>query len=481
MTDEKKTIDAQNAGAALYRSGTLFVNQIIFIAEREADARAIEAAGGAAVALDGADAIHLINLLTEWNDDESMGQRGQGAAIICMNDTDTGRKRSGELLRSIHSIHTRCIERNLCGICNTVQDAAAADPARFAQEVQAAQAAAAATHMPDALDAFLEEIQTEEYKPYTTGITFLDELLSGGIINKTLTLLMAGPGTGKTTLAQQVAEAMATAGTPVVFLSLEMAAEQMLAKVISSRLAQKGAHTYDQNGNPADIDATKVLQGYTWTAHEKEVITAEIDAYRQGPFKNLKYIDPKKADASLAGIIDYLDKTGSAAKAAGTPAPVVILDYLHLISSKDLDTPELIKQAVKALKDYAVNYDTTVICIVAVNRESMKKGQLSINSARDSSSIEYMGDYIITLNYYDFDRKTKDPQDDGDLAELQKERYRRMILRLPKSRFGQPGRHVKVYYNAAANYFVPTPGIIPEGAKPFDNTPATMTKQTARY
>lgn len=452
-------------------TGRTYNGNIAFITGSVEDAKSIEAKTDSftgAIALDtftGAD-MTLATTLAEWNGPDA--QDGTGTAIICLDNTDQGRKKAADLLQAVQDLRIKAITYNICGTYKTPTEAATADPEQFTQAVQDAQEKAKAAHLPDSLDNFLAQIQTDAYKPSTTGLDFLDELLTGGLIKQTLALLMAAPGTGKTTLAQQAAEAIAKNGTPVIFLNLEMSEQQMLAKAISSRLAQQGIYTLDSNGNPADYDTLKILQGYTWTATERAAITAELDAYRHSIYKRLRY-NPNNIGSDLDRITEYLTKTGENAKAAGTQAPVVILDYLHLVTTgRGLDAQELIKQTTTALKDYAIKYDTTALAIVAVNRKSMTEGQLSINSGRDSSAIEYTADYIITLNYYDFDQGKKDPQKDSDLAALQKERYRRMILRLPKSRYGQPGRYSKIYYNAAANYFL-SGDFIPDGAKDFDS------------
>ena len=53
---------------------------------------------------------------------------------------------------------------------------------------------------------------------------------------------IVGPsGAGKTTLCQQIAEAMARNGKPVVYLNFEMSREQMIAKAISGRTCRKSA------------------------------------------------------------------------------------------------------------------------------------------------------------------------------------------------------------------------------------------------
>ena len=445
-TKARETADF-TAQTALYSTGTALNSEILFITGSENDARSIEKAGAAAVAKYTGSETDFVNFISDWK----AWQFEQGAVVICLKDQD----KATALLHDINDLNIKGI---VCDLHAAPAELAAADFAQFTQQIHDAQKKAIAAHIPDDLDAFIKTIQTDAYKPNKTGIDFLDDLLSGGVIKQTLTLLMAAPGAGKTTLCQQTAEAIAATGKPVIFLNLEMSKEQMLAKSICRRLAEKGH----------DIDTLKVLQGYSWTKKERELITAEVDSYRQSIYKYLQY-NPDGISSRLEAIRDYLTAKGEQAKADGTQAPAVILDYLHLVSSDGLDAQELIKQTVTMLKEYAIKYDSFIIAIVAVNRESMKKGQLSINSARDSSTLEYTADYIITLNYYGIDNGTADPQKDSDLAELRNNKYWQMILRLPKARFGKPGKYAKVYFNAAGSYFLPIDGFIPDGAEPFDD------------
>ena len=53
----------------------------------------------------------------------------------------------------------------------------------------------------------------------STGIPGLDEVLFGGIPANTITVVMGAPGTGKTILAEQIAFANATYGSPVLYLT----------------------------------------------------------------------------------------------------------------------------------------------------------------------------------------------------------------------------------------------------------------------
>ena len=296
----------------------------------------------------------------------------------------------------------------------------------------------------DYVSDFLEKIQTEAYKPTATGLPFFDDLLGGGIIQQSLLLLLAAPGAGKTTLCQQIAEGMALKGKDVIYLNFEMSREQMLAKAISARTCQKGFH----------VSATQVMQGYKWNEKQREAILAEVKAYRQESFPHIQYNTGTNCSTAKS-LQAYLDKIGTAARREGRNGPAVVLDYLQLmISDAGEDQQTTIKETVMLLKDYARQYNTFVIGIVATNRESNKSGVISLTSGRDSSNIEYTADIQLSLNYEDIDSGMVKPDDVRAVAELQRQPLRNMILRVLKNRFAMPGKEARVYFNAADNLFL---------------------------
>ena len=295
----------------------------------------------------------------------------------------------------------------------------------------------------DEISGFLEKITTTAYKPYQTGLNFFDDLLGGGVLRQTVLLLLAAPGTGKTTFCQQLAEGIAKGGKPVIFLNLEMSREQMLAKSISARATRNGA----------DLSALDVLQGYKWTDEQRRAVMEAVEGYRQEIAPYLHY-NPDGLTGDLEGLTEYLTKQGEAAAAAGTPAPAVVLDYLHLVSTRlPLEPRELIKQAVTVIKRYCVQFDTFALIISATNRAANASGALNQASGRDSSAIEYAADAQISLNFEDIDNGTVKPAQVDKIAELQTEPARRMIFRVLKSRLYESGRTARALFDAAHNTF----------------------------
>lgn len=304
----------------------------------------------------------------------------------------------------------------------------------------------------DFISAFLDKVQSEVYKPLATGLPFFDNLLGGGVIRQTMLLLLAAPATGKTTLAQQVAEAMAMSGKKVLYLNLEMSREQMLAKAISYRLAKK---------NKAIITATEVLQGYKWTDEQAHLVPNELQNYRKENAPYITYM-PGNVSADLDKLKAYLQAVGESAKEKGEDAPTVFCDYLHLIRcDRHHDPQQTVKEAVEMLKGYAIQYNTFAFVISASNRASNASGKLTMESGRDSSSIEYTGDYILTLNYTEVDKGIVKTSDEQAMAQLKSGNWRQMTLRVEKHRLGLPGVSKELWYRPAANIYYDAADFMP--------------------
>ena len=190
--------------AALYGDA-----QTVFVTEGAFDALSIAETGRAAIATNStANTAKLLDLL---KDRETVAR-----LIICFdNDPDAKtaertreaaqRLKQGLQAQGVFSIvfdisaYTRDGEKDINDILRR---------SKGDLEAMLAAAEAAAEHEAnrDDLTDFLEKIQTEAYKPYQTGLSFFDNLLGGGVIQQSILLLMAAPGTGKTALAQQIAE-----------------------------------------------------------------------------------------------------------------------------------------------------------------------------------------------------------------------------------------------------------------------------------
>lgn len=458
-----KSPNPKGSSAQLFNAAALYAGKYaVFVVEGVFDALAFIESGLQAVALNSKGNGRLLL--------KQLQEKPTASKIIIVPDNEKREdgtpdikkqaqtmRTAQELCKSIQAAGADCIVYNVAGDYHDANDALVQAPDDFRANILDALQEAQRDFLTD----FLDKIQTEAYKPYRTELSFFDGLLNGGVIRQTLLLLLAAPGTGKTTLCAQIAECMAVHKKPVVYFNLEMSREQMIAKAISSRLARKGTA----------LTALDVMQGYRWTDEQRQAVVAAVEEYRDKVEPYLKY-NPDGIGSDIDAIREYLHSVGEAAKAAGQEAPAVVLDYMHLITSRaGIEIQELIKQAVVMLKQYAIDYNTFVIGIVATNRDSNKNGRITMESGRDSSNLEYTADYQLSLNYYEVDNGSVKANDVEGIARLQQEEWRHMIIRVLKGRFCMPGRSARVYFKAASNIFYGEDDFIPadDTRTPFDD------------
>lgn len=272
----------------------------------------------------------------------------------------------------------------------------------------------------DILDEFFKEVQTERFKPISTGIRSLDKALSGGLERKTIVTLASAPGAGKTAFCQYMFENMARNGHDVVYVNLEMDRSQLLSRSISRIIFERrvppvktSSKTWEQTAKEITEDVTSLVvrRGYEWTDYQREKITKAVEIYRQEIAPRFHYVTANPENTghtttNLTDIMDKLERITNAIKAEGRPEPLVCVDYLQYIKNDRKtedghrrDTAEAIADILATFKSFAMSHSTVVLLIMANNRTSNKEGRASMDSGRDTSNIEYTGDTMLSLTY----------------------------------------------------------------------------------
>lgn len=294
----------------------------------------------------------------------------------------------------------------------------------------------------DEFDRFLEEIQSETYEPIKTGMQWFDNVISGGFMEQTVTLLLASPATGKTTLCQQIAEKITESGREVVYMNLGMSNAQMYARDIS-RMLKKDKNIEVPN---SDVLRLKGLKSADKTTAEEVIDTA--NKYHKTTFKRLHYVHGVN---DIADIMSVINSKADKCIDDGGQAPVAFIDYLHYVADKEnQQNDERIKHILQELKNYAISYNTFVIIIGATNRTS-NGGKISLSSGRDSSNIEYTADTVLSMDYRALEESRDMSQE--ELSEEQSKPFRELIIRNLKQRNGVTGKSVITYFNTKTSTF----------------------------
>lgn len=243
---------------------------------------------------------------------------------------------------------------------------------------------------------FLQRIQEgRNAKTYRTGLKALDKSLNGGL-REGLYCIGAMSGFGKTTLVLQIADTIAAAGDDVLYISLEMSADELTAKSISRRTYQQCLANAASHENILAVARTTldVLRCDIATPAQKKTFTEAATAYTEHEAKHLYIVE------GMQGVnTDKVRQLVEQHRQRHGRPPVLFIDYLQLLTIADT-TQNTDKQkmdaAIKALKDISRDFKIPVVAISSMNRASYDGG-LNMASFKESGNIEYTADVLLAL------------------------------------------------------------------------------------
>jgi replicative DNA helicase len=257
-----------------------------------------------------------------------------------------------------------------------------------------------------------------------TGFRGLDQI-TAGFQKSDLIILAARPGTGKTSLALNIAHYAATKATPVAFFSLEMAKEQLVQKLIASE---------------GRIDADRLRTG-RMTGDEWAKLYAIQGLLEKVPL----YI---RDDASPT-VLQIKAQARRMKKKYGIG--LVVVDYLQLMRDpRERVREQQIARISSDLKAMAKELDVPVLALSQLNRELEKRPNRrpKLADLRESGAIEQDADVVMFI--YRDEEYRKDSPDKG-IAEIE----------VAKQRKGRTGL-VKLAYQGQftrfSNYYAPSEG-----------------------
>lgn len=307
----------------------------------------------------------------------------------------------------------------------------------------------------------------KNYSCAPSGYAALDRLLDGGFYAG-LYVVGAISGLGKTTFINNVADNMAKAGRKVIYISLEMATEEIIAKSIS-RLTYEQATKYKRHISTFAKDTRHILNGKLWeeyTRDEKQIIDNAIDDYKEYAGNIFIY----EAPLGVRGfsVYDVADIVAAHAAPDELP-PILILDYLQILQppadKPNLDSKRNMDLAITALKQISRDYNAPVIAISSFNRTNYNEG-VSFAALKESGAIEYTADVVIGLQYEGVEKIANDEHIDTEKKRIikikqviaqneilaDKGEAQNIHVKLLKNRNGVKGS-ATLYYLPKYNYF----------------------------
>ncbi|MGW0573030.1 replicative DNA helicase [Streptomyces tauricus] len=238
----------------------------------------------------------------------------------------------------------------------------------------------------------LEEIQDGRKVGLTYGISDVDAVTSG-MHPGNVTVIAAGSGVGKSTLALNAAVAAAKTGARVMFSSLEMSSTELMQKIAAAE-GKIALHHLTQQGGMTSED---------W----KQVERLGRELFRTLPLRVYR--------PDGASLRDIESAARGCARADGLD--VLVVDYVQLVEveqSRHITREQAVAAVSRGLKNLSVHLECHVIVLSQLNAD----GQV-----RESRAIKHDASVVI---------KVERP----DLGEPESPRAGEVDLVIEKNRFG---------------------------------------------
>lgn len=299
-------------------------------------------------------------------------------------------------------------------------------------------------------------IDQELATPTKTDIPRLDLALNGGLFKKNLVILGAISGLGKTTLALQIADNIARNKEDVLIFSLEMSKEELIAKSISRAMYQLA------DKKPLCLSTREILTGEMYRRSEeiKELYAKAYNDYKENIAPNLFITECNENNAiTIAEIEERIKRQIDITERK----PLVVIDYLQIIENKEhgLTDIQATGKIVKDLKRLARKYKITILVISAFNRGA-NYSDTDYTSFRDTSTIEYTADVLLTLQYSALDQANDTEGRESDtklqkkikkaVEEASKKDPTELTLKILKNRNGKKNNLAGIEFFGANNY-----------------------------
>ncbi|MHC4107774.1 MAG: replicative DNA helicase [Planctomycetota bacterium] len=225
----------------------------------------------------------------------------------------------------------------------------------------------------------LEASEGKQLTGLPTGFVELDEL-TGGLQRGEMIVIAARPSMGKTALALNIAEQMATHGLGVGIFSMEMSKQQVVQRILCAR---------------SGIDSQR-LRRHMLRPDDIRALMAACDDLLHAPI----FVE------DTPGLSSMQLRAKARRMVAQHEIKIIIIDYLQLmalggrIESRQLEVSE-ISRAVKAM---ARELNIPVVCLSQLNRspEQREGHRPRMSDLRESGSIEQDADVVAMLHREDY-------------------------------------------------------------------------------
>jgi replicative DNA helicase len=237
-------------------------------------------------------------------------------------------------------------------------------------------------------------------------LDYLNKITKGGLPNKTLNVILAGTGVGKSLFMCHCAAANLSAGLNVLYITMEMAEERIAERI-------------DANLLNVSLDELTILP--------RESYDKKIERVQEKTNGKLIIKEYPTASAGAGHMRHLLNEL----KLKRNFHPdIVYIDYLNICSSSRLkyganvNSYTYIKAIAEELRGLAVEFDVPIVTATQTTRSGFTSSDLGLEDTSESFGLPATADFMIAL-----------------ISSEELQDLNQMMVKQLKNRYNDPGVH----------------------------------------
>ena len=232
---------------------------------------------------------------------------------------------------------------------------------------------------------FIDDAETR-YEFYHTvekripfDLDYLNRITKGGLPEKTLNIILAGTGVGKSMFMCHCAAANLSIGKNVLYITLEMAEERIAERI---------------DANLLNVDIDKLM------ALPKESYLKKIERLKE---KTLGRLIIKEYPTASANVIHFKHLLNELKLKRQFVPDIIYIDYLNICASSrmrqgaNVNSYSFIKAIAEELRGLAVEHKVPVISATQTTRGGYSNSDVDITDTSESFGLPATADFMIAL------------------------------------------------------------------------------------
>lgn len=210
-------------------------------------------------------------------------------------------------------------------------------------------------------------------------LEYFNKITKGGLPRKTLNIILAGTGVGKTLFMTHCAAANMMVGKNVLYITMEMAEERIAERI-------------DANLLNVRVDELSILP--------KDAYDKKVEKIRS---KTIGKLIVKEYPTASAGSANFRYLLNELRLKKNFVPDIIYIDYLNICASSrikagsNVNSYTLIKTIAEELRGLAVEFNVPVISATQTNRSGYSDSDIGLENTSDSFGLPMTADFMFAI------------------------------------------------------------------------------------